>query len=457
MKYSGWIVSVGLVFGGCSLNEQALQPREVLPLAYTAQAEEVRAQISPAWWKAFNIAALDELVEEALAQNYDILIAQERLRQARTQIRIAEANMLPSASFSANTSASESKRSGESWSSGESSRLSLGVSYELDLWGRLEAQTRMAKSAYTASAYDLEASRLSLSASVVSYYLQLCALERRVALAEENLAIAEKLLYIVERKEREGLATLMDTNRQKATLLQNRSSLLSLQNQAKQTANALALILGKPVQELDVSVVSFDAIAPLEVGAGLPSELLTRRPDIAAAMMRLQNVQDAIHVAHTARFPSFSLTGSAGLASVALLSLSNPLTTTLSGALGLSYTLFDGGKLDEALEAARSKGDETVLDVEKTILTALKEVEDALLERALSAKQLGLQEEILRLEKVTLAQSTLRYQEGVSDYATLLDAQRSFYQAQDQRATQLLSLLNATVTLHKVLGGGWAQ
>ena len=452
MKQIG-IVMIGLVLGGCSMHEQALNSKQILPSAYSTEVAQEENEISPQWWEKFNIDPLNALVEEALVNNHDILMAYERLEQARTQVRIAEANVLPFA-LTAQTSARGVNADGVSTRS-EASSLSLNVAYEVDFWGKVAAQTRMAQTSYMASQYDLDTLRLSLSAGVVEYYLRLAALQKRVTLAKENVQIAQQLLTIVTHKEAEGLATQVDINRQNSSLLQNTVALVALQSQAKQTANALALLAGKAPQEFEVPLVSFDEITPLRVGPGIPSELLVRRPDIASMMAKLKNAEDAIIVASAQRFPSFKLTGNTGLASTALLSLSNPLTSVLEGVL--AYTLFDGGNIKEALNAARSRGNEALLAYEKTILTALKEVEDALLDQALSTQQLALQEEILALEKTTLAQSTLLYQEGVSDYATLLDAQRSFYQAQDQRATQLLSLLSATVTLHKVLGGGWEK
>lgn len=450
------MVSVGLVLGGCGVSEQGLHPQLTPPHAYT-NAPYAPIALDRQWWRGFGVEPLNVLVARALEHNHDVLIAHERMKQARIQARISEASTLPQVSASASTSQGESRTSGDSSITSKSSRASLGVSYELDLWGKLEAQTRVAKASYLITQYDVEASRLSLAASVAEYYFQLSALQKRIELGEENLAITQKLLEITKRKEAEGVVTIMDVNRQTSTLLQARSSLLSLRTQAKQTASALAILVGETPQAFETSVAPLEKISLLDVGAGLPLELLERRPDMAAAKVKLERAFASMEVASAARFPSFSLTGSLGVASAALLSLSNPLTTSLSGALGANYTLFDGGVLEGNLESARSSGQEAVLEYEKTFLSALKEVEDVLLNRALHVRQLALQEEIVALERTTLRQSTLMYEEGAAEYATLLDAQQSFFQTQDQYVVQTLSSLTSTVELHKVLGGGWVR
>ena len=416
------------------------------------------AALSPDWWQAFDSPTLERLIDEALAASPDLAIAAERVVQAELAARSAGASLFPTLDLNATTSARAQDGSGISADTSAASSIGLAVAYEIDLWGSRISSLRGAQAQLVATRHDFDAARLSLAAGVANAYTQILAQRARLEIAHENLALAERLYEIVQARHRHGAASALDVSRQRSTVLAQRDAIVPLQTQERQSVRALALLLGRVPQEFALEGERFGALGIPELDALLPGETLARRPDLAASEARLLGAEANIAVARAALFPlRLSIGANAGLSGseFAFLGLGSPAgTATL--ALSLVQAVFDGGRLRNQLATTESQQRQLLEEYRRGILTALKEVDDALgaVERA--RVQETAQREILAESERALRLSEVRYREGSDSLGTLLDTQRSLFSAQDQLIQSRLTRLTATVDLYKALGGGWS-
>ena len=430
-------------------------PRPTIDLpAQWSEASPGSSVLQRDWWRGFQSSELERLIDAAQAGSPTLAIAAERVQQAEITVRSAGATLFPSVSVGGGTGAQRSDPSGSSARTSKSTNVSLGVSYEVDLWGRLAAGVKGAEASLAASRYDFESARLSLTTGVANAYFQVLALRMRLVVARDNLAIAERVFKIVDSRYRNGAASALDVSRQRIAVMTQRATIEPLEVQERQTVTALAVLLGRTPQNLQIETRRFDAFVIPEVGAVLPSELLVRRPDLASAEAQLAGADADVAVARAALLPSVSLSGSAGLASASLLSLANP-ATSLGLTASLVQTLFDGGRLRNQVALSESARRQLVENYRASIYTALKEVEDALgnavRHRGQEQAQLAIRDEAQR----SLRLAELRYREGADDLTSVLDAQRTLFSSLDQLAQLRLARLTATLDLYKALGGGW--
>lgn len=448
--------ALALLAAGCAA-PPAEPPRQapVLPTQFSEAARGVQA-LQPDWWNAFAAPELTVLIDQALAGSTDLAIAAERVRQAELAVRSAGASLFPSLSGGASTAERYSDPPGGGGSSAGSSGVSLSASYEIDLWGRIAANVDGAKATLQATRYDEQSVRLSVTSAVANAYFQVLALRVRLAIAQENLDIAERVFRVVQARYDNGAASALDLSRQRTTVLSQRAAIEPLQVQERQTLTALALLLGRAPQGFNVTGMPIDALAVPAVTPGLPSELLLRRPDLAAAEADLLAADANVAAARAALLPSVQLSGSAGLASTALLSLANP-TFSLGLTGSLAQTLFDGGRLRNQVLVSESQRRVLVETYRQSIHVALKEVEDSLSNIARNRNQEQAQLAIRDQAQRSLQLAELRYREGVDDLLSTLDAQRTLFSAQDSLAQQRLARLTSAVDLYKALGGGWTR
>jgi NodT family efflux transporter outer membrane factor (OMF) lipoprotein len=451
-----------LALGACTITSKAPRPPEIASNMPAAWAEPVLSDAGTAvtaldWWQSFDSKELSALIAAALSANPDLAIAVERVRQAEAQVRIAGASLFPELDFGAGTSRRETRPDGGAWSKSDGSSAILSASYEIDLWGRNAAGVRAAESTLRASRYDLETVRLTLVTGVANAYFQVLSLRGRLAIARENLVTAERVLAVVDARVRNGAASALDLARQQAGVLALRAALPPLELQERQTLFALALLLGRPPEGFDAAGASVTALAVPRVAPGLPADLLTRRPDIASAEAQLDSANANVVVARAALLPAIQLTGSAGLASNVLLNFLNAPTAALALGATLVQTIFDGGRLRGQVDVAASRERELVESYRKSILAALADVESALASGSRTADQETLQAQVVDQSRIALRLAEIRYREGVDDLLTVLDAQRTLFQAEDQLAQIRLSRLQASIGLFKALGGGWTM
>jgi multidrug efflux system outer membrane protein len=453
MKRVALLVCV-LALASCAITRSPQAPPPALPPGWS-EAAAPGALPAADWWRSFGSGELAALVEAALGSSPDIAIAAERVRQAEAQTRIAGASLFPELSFGAATSRRETRPDGGTRSRSDGASATLSASYELDLWGGNAASLRSAEFALRASRFDFETVRLTLLSGVASGYFQLLSVRGRLAIARENLAIAERVLKVVDARVRNGAASKLDLARQQAALLSLRASIPPLELQERQTLYALAILVGRQPEGFAAAGASLNALAVPGIAPGLPADLLVRRPDLASAEAQLTSANANVAVARAALLPSISLTGSAGLASGVLVNFLSAPTAALTIGASLLQPIFDGGRLRGQVDVAASRERELVENYRKAILAALADVEGALASGGRAAEQEALQAQVVEQARTALRLAEIRYREGADDLLTLLDAQRTLFQAEDQLAQVRLTRLQASVGLYKALGGGW--
>lgn len=453
------LLAAGLL-GGCALPLKHPGAQLDMPASWGETVAASERALEADWWRAFLATELETLVAEALSGSPDLAVATERVLQAEIAVRSAGASLFPTVNLNAATNRGEVRQrtdQGTLATRNESSSAALAINYEIDIWGSNIANWQGSKATLSATRHDYEATRLSLAAGVANAYWQVLALRERLEIARQNLAIAERLFAIVEARYRYGAASALDLSRQRSTVLAARDALLPLEVQERQNLRALALLVGRVPQGFDVAGRSLDGLAVPQVAPALPAELLVRRPDLAAAEARLAAADANIAVARAALFPlklSIGLSSALSSAEFGLGGLSNPVNTA-NLTLSLMQAIFDGGRLRGQVQSSESQRRVLVENWRKAVLTALKEVDDALAAAERSRIQEGTQREIRDETARALRLSELRYKEGSDGLTTLLDAQRSLFSAEDQLVQQRAARLSAAVDLYKALGGGW--
>ena len=449
-------VSLALIVSvtGCATTSPMLQPAVNVAQSYNEAAPAGADTASADWWRRFGSQELEALVLEALTGSPDLAIAMERVRQAEAQVSIAGASLFPTLNLGFGTSRRATSGDGGSNKS-DASSTTLSASYELDLWGRNAAGVRGANEALRGTIYDRDTAQLTLIAGVATSYFQLLSLRSRLTLARENLAIAERVQALVAARARNGVASQLDIDRQDATVLAQRAALMPLEQQERQTLAALAVLIGRTPQGFAVAGAGITNLAVPAIDPGLPAELLVRRPDLASAEARLAGANADLAAARAALLPSIQLTGAAGVSSAALLTIIGGPSTAISLALSVLQPIFDGGRLRGQVGVAESTARELVEAYRKAILAALADVDSALVAASRVAQQEALQGEVQAKAQNALRLAEVRYREGADDLLTVLDAQRSLFDAQERLAQVRLDRLQAAVSLFKALGGGW--
>jgi multidrug efflux system outer membrane protein len=406
------------------------------------------------WWRRFGSDELSGLVREGQNNNYEIGAAVSRVRQAQVQAAIAGAPLLPEADLSIGASRDIPFSSGAA-STNASGMLQVG--YEIDFWGKNRAGQQAAEASYRANVYDRETVALTVTSSIVATYLQVLSLRDRLEIARNNVSNAERVLALVQAQSRAGAASRLDLARQRAALAGQRAGIPDLEQQERAAEITLAILLGRPPQDFSVKQKGLDGIAMPEIAPGLPSELLTRRPDIRRDEARLAAANANVAVARAALFPSIRLTGSTGAQSSALQSLFDGPNLLANLGLSLTAPIFDGGRLANQRELAIAQQQELVQVYRSTVINALSEVEKALGQIESLEQQYKLKRTEVEQARVAFELSEVRYRIGAEDLMTVLDTQRSLSDADTALGQLKLQRLQATVTLYKALGGGWRE
>lgn len=448
-------LAAGLLLAACSsMDKVPAVPIDYATVWQYAPQAPAAIAIEKDWWKSFASTQLQQLIEVAQAESPDARIALENVTQAELQMKIANASLFPSLSASASRGESRSVANDGDWATSGSDKGSLSASYEVDLWGRLMAERHAQKSSYKATVFDTEATRLSIAAGMASAWFNYLALQERLATAEKNLVIAARIQKVVDSQYANGVASAADVAQQRTSFLSQQSALLPLQLQIDQTRAAIALLEGKVPQGFQLGSERLMDLAIPDIAAGVPSDLVTRRPDIGSMEAQLQGASADVYAARTALLPSVKLTGSKSASGIFA---QNPLLESTGWSLTVAQTLFAGGKLKNQVSLSKSNQVVMVEKYRKTILTALQEVDDSLNRSRVTRQQEINQQEILVQAERSLRLTETRYREGEADLLSLLDAQRSLFQAQDALVQQRLARLQASVDLYKALGGGWQK
>jgi len=412
------------------------------------------------WRQVFEDRRLQALVDLALQQNRDLRVAVANIQRARAEYRIQRADLFPSidavaAETRARTPASVSGP-GRPLDTKEYS-VSVGLAaYELDLFGRIRSLNAAALQSFFAVAENRRAAQISLIAEVAADYVILAADQDILKVTQDTLATREAAMTLIRRRFEAGASSQLDLRQAETLTEQARSDAAAATARVAQDRNALQLVVGAPIPAELLPDGSDIRILP-DLQPGLPSEVLTRRPDVLAAEHQLQARNANIGAARAAFFPRISLTGSAGTASSALDGLFRTGTGAWSFAPQIVLPLFDGGANLANLSAAKADRDIATAQYEKAIQTAFREVADALAVRATIQERVGAQQRLVAAAADAQRLTQARYDRGVDAYLALLDAQRTLYGARQTLInTRLVESLNR-IDLYKALGGGAAE
>lgn len=449
-----------LTLAACN-HQQAAEPASPTPPPHWQASVPATAANARDWWRHFNDPALERLVQAARSSSHDLAAGRARLRQAQAVITQARAPLLPE--LKADVSASQQHLlRGSGFSQLDASQDTpryhsfgglLNASYELDLWGGKAAALDSAEQGYAASRFDQAALELTLESAVASAYLSLQALAEQQRIARQNRDNARQVLELVQARHAAGAAGAVELAQQQGLLAAREREHARLWQQRREARVALAALLGQPVQQVQVAEQGFGRLANPALDPGLPSALLARRPDIAAAEARLAAARADVVVARAALLPSLSLSAALGTGADQLPDLLRNPYTNLGVALGAP--IFNAGRLDAVQQQRQARQEELLATYQGAIVNAFADVERALLAVEGSARQQRWQAEERTRARQAFELAERRYRAGAESWLTVLEAQRSLFQAEDAAVQVRLAQLQASVSLYKALGGGW--
>lgn len=454
MKTTFLLLSATLALGACSVG-----PDYVRPATETANGFKEAQGWKPAqpkdhlprgqWWTLFGDPALNQLEEQVEVSNQNLRVAEAQFRQAQALAQAARAGFFPTLSGSAATS----RAGNQTNNSGHT--LSLNASWEADIWGRIVRTVESGEAALQASAADLQAARLSIQATLAQNYFLLRAADEQKALLERSVADYQKSLQIVRNQYAAGTATRADIAQAETQLKATQAQAIDIGIQRAQLEHAIALLLGKPPALFALAPGSLSATLP-EIPLGMPSDLLERRPDIAAAERRVAAANAQIGVAEAAWFPALTLNAAAGFQSASLANWLSAPNRFWSLGPTLAASLFDGGLRKARSEQALAAYDQSVAAYRQTVLGGLQETEDNLVALRLLAEEAQVQDEAVRAAREAVRLTTNQYRAGTVGYLNVVTVQVAAYNNERTALTILGRRLSAAVLLIKALGGGWS-
>jgi multidrug efflux system outer membrane protein len=410
------------------------------------------------WWRVFNDPELNQLVEQVLKNNLDIKRATAAVLEVRAQLVSTRAERFPQVEVQGQAERQQLPKGTSVDRTFNSYDLALPASFEIDLWGRLAR----AEEAARANLLQAEANRRTLAQTVVAetvtLYLQMESLERGIDIANKLVESFRRSLNLVESRYNRGLTSVLDVRQARRVLAGAEATLPSLRQDLGTTQQALAVLLGRYPETRPPRLQPEDYYKRLDpVPPGLPSELLLRRPDIRAAEEQLVALNALVGAAKASRFPRIVLTSTYGYTSDDLDRLFKPENELWSIAAGIAQPLFDAGKLRAAQRAAEARYQQGVAEYAQTVLSAFAEVEGAFLTREEQLKRREYVVTFLREAREAQRIAESRYEKGLVDFLTVLDTQRSRFEAERDLLQVDFTLLNNRVNLHRALGGGWGD
>ena len=464
MRRTRFVLLVPFVLAGCALGPDYERPALDLPTAYVQPVEEGENFANLPWWTLFEDPRLEELVRIALEENQDLGIAIARIVEFRGLLGVTRADQFPTVDIvgtGAQSGLSENSFPGNlpggvGEGSAEIYRLSADVFFEVDLFGRLRRSPEAARGALLAVEETRRAVTISLIASVASTYMTLRDLDQQLEIARRTVATRNDSLRIIEARFEKGTVARIDVNQAEIQLTIAEAAVAAAERQVAQTENLLAVLLGRNPGPITRGLALADQVAPPAIPAGLPSELLQRRPDVLAAEAELAAQTARIGVAEALRWPSLTLTGSLGLESNELSDLTAGGSDYWNAGVGLLAPLFNAGRNRSRVEIERARTEQALLGYEATVLRAFREVEDALV-----AVRTYRDEHAARRRQVEAARSAAtlsraRYDGGVTSYLEVLDTERSLFNAELAESQTLRLYYTSIIELYKALGGGWS-
>ncbi len=455
------VLSLCLLLNACTGNPPAIDSGIAPPAAWQFAERDAAHVTNQQWWTQFGSPQLNRLVEQARRDSFDVAAATARVRQAQASAVIAGAPLLPEVKFNLAASRQRLLRGSgnsdldatESNNTVNSYDANFTASYEVDFWGGRAAARDSAVQSLRASQFDQATVELTLLSNVADRYAQTLAARQRQQIAELNLANARNVLGLVQTRYDAGSATALELAQQKSLVASQQRQLPLIQQLAEESQITLAALLGQPVQAVDMGVEPFQALTWPSISAGVPSQLLSQRPDIAQAEAQLAAASADVTVARAAMLPTLTLGATVGSGAYkANEILRSPFYTLTSG---LVAPIFNNGRLSAERDKARARQDELLHTYRGAIINGFADVEKSLSRITRLDQQRQWQSEELQQAQTAFQIAESRYQAGAEDLLTVLETQRTLYTAQDLNVQLRLSRLQASIALYKALGGGW--
>ncbi|KTE18379.1 MULTISPECIES: efflux transporter outer membrane subunit [Sphingopyxis] len=458
-KLSPAILLVGLA-GCAAVGPDYVPPRIEAPGAYAAQPAGIGgASAEAAWWRQFGDPALDALIAEALAANLDARLAVARLDEARALAGVSRAARLPGGGVAAGYQRrreADVERAGGQPREGDALRAGAEASWEIDLFGRVRRGVEAAEAEVGGAEAALRSVRAAVTADVASHYFELRGSEAAFAIAHRQIETQRRSLDITRKLERAGAGAHFDVVRAEAALSAVEATLPGIEQRIGTARHALAVLLGQTPQSFAgpaTATTSLPHIAQIDVGA--PADLLRRRPDIAAAERALAAATARRGVAEADLFPTVRLSGFIGLLAGGFESLFTGGALGFAGGPSLDWGVFNMSRLRAQVRVADARTDAALIDYHRTVLIALRDVEDALTAYGAIRTGLAIRDQQVGASREAARMASVRFREGEGQYLDILDAERSLYQAEATLATARTDHLLSVVEIHRALGGGW--
>lgn len=454
-----------MLSGGCSVGPRYARPSAPTPTVYKElppdwkTAQPIDSASKGKWWEVFQDQQLNSLEEQINVSNQTLKSAEAGFEQARDLVRINRSAYYPT--VTANPSGQRVHASVDKPNGAQATQtvyndwlFPVDASYEVDVWGRVRHTVQQARASAQASAGDLESVRLSLQAELASDYFQARALDAQSQILDSTVSAYERALQLTEDRYHGGVASQVDVAQAQTQLETTRAQAIDVHVQRAQLEHAIAVLIGKGPADFTLPIAPLEATPP-EVPTGLPSDLLERRPDIAASERRMAAANEQIGIATAAYYPTISLSGSGGFESTSLGTWFSGPAGFVAGGAAAFQTVFDAGRRHAVTDQARSAYDQTVADYRETVLSAFQEVEDNLAALRLLEAEAKTQQAAVASAQHSLDLSNTRYKGGVTTYLEVITAQNAALA--DQRTLVQIAgeRMTASVSLIKALGGGW--
>jgi multidrug efflux system outer membrane protein len=460
------IIATVALAGCAAVGPDYVKPDVGIPASWSsldAAGSDARAAATgdlSRWWLTLNDSLLSGLIDEALKASPDLRGAQARLRESRARGAVAGAGLYPAvtASGSAARSSSSEELGGGRSVTRNLFRAGLDADWELDVFGGVRRSIQAADADTAASLANLEATQVSLAAEVALNYVEVRTLQIRLRIARDNLAAQTETLQLTDWRAQAGLVSSQDVDQARSNREQTRARIPSLETALAEAQYRLDVLLGKAPGTLHARLATAGDLPPLpaQIAVGIPAEALRQRPDIKAAEQRVAAETARVGVAEAARYPAFRLSGSIGLEALTLgaLGSSSAATTSLLG--GFTAPIFNAGRLRNQVAIQDAVREQAVIAYEQAVLTALQEVENALVAFARSRESSEALAGAVEAARNAAETARQRYTAGLIDFQSVLDTERNVLSVEDSLAASRSERVLALIRLYKALGGGWS-
>ena len=455
-----------LSISGCTtVGPNYKPPKTAAPTNWTSELQggltgaAAATNLLERWWTVFNDPILSDLVERARAGNLDFRQAEARMREARSQRGMAKAALFPTVGASASASRTTASKEAGNGQTTDFYATSLDASWELDIFGGKRRSLESATATWQAAQESLRDVLVSLLAEVALNYVEVRSYQELLSITESNVLTRTETYDITRWRREAGLTTQLDEDQAKQSLEQVRAQVPTLRTSLEQAKYRLAVLLGQPPGALKELLAEQKPVPGTlaEVAVGVPADLLRRRPDVRTAERQLAAQTAQIGVAKAQLYPSFSLVGTLGLESLEYANLYSASARAAQGLAKAAWTIFDGGSIRQNIKLQTAKQEEALSFYESTVLTALKDVESALVAYANEQTRRDSLAAAVTAGRSAFELARFQYNSGLVSFQTVLDTQQSLLSTQDQLAVSQAKVTSNLISLYKALGGGWTS